>query len=71
MIINILLHFMYETLYNICLVLININNNNNNKLYFKRVTQLVFTNLTWGPPKNMIDFAYNINMTHSMHNITN
>ena len=22
------------------------NNNNNNKLYFKRVTQLVFTNLT-------------------------
>ena len=25
---------------------INNNNNNNNKLYFKRVTQLVFTNLT-------------------------
>ena len=24
----------------------NNNNNNNNKLYFKRVTQLVFTNLT-------------------------
>ena len=46
------------------------NNNNNNKLYFKRVTQLVFTNLTWGPHKN-IHFVYNMIMTHSMHNITN
>jgi hypothetical protein len=42
----------------------NNNNNNNNKLYFKRVTQLVFTNLTWGPHKNMIHFVYNIIMTH-------
>jgi hypothetical protein len=41
----------------------NNNNNNNNKLYF--------TNLTWGLPKNMIHFVYNIIMTHSMHNITN
>ena len=49
----------------------NNNNNNNNKLYFKRVTQLVFTNLTWGLYKNMIHFVYNIIMTHSMHNITN
>jgi hypothetical protein len=38
--------------------------NNNNKLYFKRVTQLFFTNLTWGPHKNMIHFVYNIIMTH-------
>jgi hypothetical protein len=50
---------------------LNNNNNNNNKLYFKRVAQLVFTNLTWGPHKNMIHFVYNIIMTPSMHNITN
>ena len=33
----------------------------NERLYLKRVTQLVYTNLPWGPPKAMHTYTTNTN----------